>query len=378
MRGEGKEDAEESKGSYGFGGKVARNSDEELKRNVKWISFTKPKSLVFGFEHLAPNQLPTTSSASRGLSVCFDKINGWNLPSSIIDEVSKSRGKYELSVQLSFSLFHFGSSSFFGSTWMGAPMYIDDLVSSSLDLDYAEVLYLITRIVDPSCIGVVELVCNRIDTKKGMIVAQYGCGWSMINLFQQPFPGDISEGPENILATSVPIYSGSPRDLVLDADIKTLLSRLKGSAGSKLFFRIFSHRKLVPTGRLLSENELVGRYDVIAGLVGKEITLPGTTKPTSVPCIGDELLQIGKRGVLHCPSKPAVALPFSLQVLDCYVYVPDRPAMESRMRNLVAKNLNTPPGSEIRIISRDLKIGNPNFYICGDALFTVQVVIMIV
>lgn len=356
MPAEGKE--EESK-RHSPPPRAHRASEAEFKRNLRWTSFAKPK-VVFGFEHLTANRVPSMSSTSRGLSVCFDQVQGWGIPSSVIDDVQKNRGKFDISIQLSLSLFHFQSGSFFGSTWLGSPIYLEDQRSidqAMLSIDYHEVVYLISRVSDPSCIGVVELICNKIDVKKSLIVAQYGCGWSMLNIFQQPFPPDIAEGPENAPAMSVPVYKGSPRDLVLINDVNSLTSRLKEASGSKLFYRIFSHRKLIPAARLVAENELVGRFEVVAGLVAKEVTLPDATTPTAISCIGEEQYTLGKKGVVIVPSRPVVAMPLSLKVEECYLYIPSRLEMETRLRAAVLKNLGLGTNNEIRILSRNLKIG---------------------
>lgn len=335
-------------------------SEAESKRSLRWLSFAKPK-VVFGFEHLTANRVPSTSSSSRGLSVCFDHVQGWNIPAKVIEDVTRSWGKLDLSIQLSLSLFHFNSGYFFGSTWIGFPIYLEDqraIEQAVLNIDYNEVIYLVSRISDPSCIGVVELICNKIDHQKSLIVAQYGCGWSILNLFIQPFPPDIAEGPENAHSMSVPVYKGSPRDLVLNSDVTSLTSRLKEVQGSKLFYRIFSHRKLIPVARLIAENELVGRFEVVPGLVAKEVMLPNSTTSTSIACIGEEQYNLSKKGVVVVPSRPVVAMPLSLKVEECYFYIPDRIAVETRMRNAVLKSLGLGTNNEIRILSRTLKIGN--------------------
>jgi hypothetical protein len=358
MKGESKGD-DESKQRNGNDRKNVKE-ENELKRVTKWISFTKPK-IVLGFDQMSANILPSSGASTRGISVCFDKIVGWSLPSIIIDKFNKSRGSIEISVQLSLSLFHFQSGSFFGSTWLGNPVYIDErrgIEQSFIDVDYSEIIYLLTRIADPSCIGVVELVCNEIDTSKSIIAMQYGCGWAMINIFMQPFPADIAEGADNVVSTSVSIFSGSPRDLVLDNDIGTLTTRLKEIPGSKLYFRIYSHRKLTSAARLISENEIIGKFDVIAGLNAKDVTLPDETKLTTISCIGENTLRDGKKGVIVAPAKPSAAIPLELKIENCCISIPDRLAVENRMRQAVLKSLESPKSNEVRISHRSLKIGN--------------------
>lgn len=194
-----------------------KKSDDEVRRALKWLSFTKPK-LVFGFDHLSPAYIPLMSPKLRGLSISFDKVLGWSPPTSLLDAVDS--GDYEISVQLSFSLFHLNSKSFFGTTWMGTPISLGDGKKSLpdiIDFDYNEIIYMMSRITDPTCVGVVEIVASKIDIHKNLSVAQYGCGWTMLNMFSslEVTPGDVSDGYENVLSTSCTFLTGSPRDLLL-------------------------------------------------------------------------------------------------------------------------------------------------------------------
>lgn len=203
-RGEGKSsdkrDRRESKDSY-----HERRSykDEESRRNLKWISFSKPR-MVFGFDHLGTNNVPMMSGKTRGISMCFEKISGWHVPAQIYQDLSLGLNTFEFSVQLSLSMFHLASSSFFGSTWMGRSVKLggdDDDLPDLIDLEYNEIVYMISRLADPSCIGVVEIVVSRISTQKKLVTAQYGCGWTIINLFSLPPPPELENGHEHVPIT---------------------------------------------------------------------------------------------------------------------------------------------------------------------------------
>ena len=151
-------------------------NDEESRRNLKWISFAKTK-MVFGFDHLGTSSVPIMSGKTRGISRCIEKISGWHVPSEILRDIGSGSDSFEFSVQLSLSMFHLASSSFFGSTWMGRSVpldYDDEDLADLIDLEYNEILYLITRLADPSCIGVVEIVVSRTSTQKKLVTAQYG------------------------------------------------------------------------------------------------------------------------------------------------------------------------------------------------------------
>ena len=151
-------------------------NDEESRRNLKWISFAKTK-MVFGFDHLGTSNVPIMSGKTRGISMCIEKISGWHVPSEILRNIGSGSDNFEFSVQLSLSMFHLASSSFFGSTWMGRSVpldYDDEDLADLIDLEYNEILYLVTRLADPSCVGVVEIVVSRTSVQKKLVTAQYG------------------------------------------------------------------------------------------------------------------------------------------------------------------------------------------------------------
>ena len=176
--------------------------DQELRRNMRWLSFAKPK-LILGFEHLSPAYVPSMGSKGKGLSICFERVNGWRPPRQVLADLDA--GGFEISAQLSFSLFHLSSGTFFGSTWMGCPIPLGgdgrDKLPDIIDFDYNEIVYLISRITDPSCVAVIEIVASKEDTRKKMVVAQYGCGWTMLNIFGNGHVADIAEGHDNVELT---------------------------------------------------------------------------------------------------------------------------------------------------------------------------------
>jgi len=175
---------------------------DDARRSLRFLSFAKPR-LIFGFEHLSPAFVPTMSSKCRGISLCLEGVRGWQPPAKLLED-SDSDGT-EVTVRLSLSMFHLGSGTFFGSTWMGAPITIngegEGRLHRVLDFTYEDVVYLISRINDPKCIGVLEIVASKEDRARNITVAQYGCGWTMLNIFASPIPPDISEGAENLKTT---------------------------------------------------------------------------------------------------------------------------------------------------------------------------------
>lgn len=97
----------------------------------------------------------------------------------------------------------------------------------------------------------------------------------------------------------------------------------------------------------------------------KSVTLPGMSKQKSICCIGDEELVKGGRdgGVFVIPTSPSVAIPVTLNLLDCQVRIPNRSTYEGKVRTCIAKNMNTllSEDDEVKILSRTLKIGESNY-----------------
>ena len=151
--------------------KDTASKEDESRRNLRWITFSKSR-VVFGFDHLGASDVPTMSNTPRGMSVSFEKIIGWQVPNQVAQDMNS--GMYEFSVQLSLSMFHINSGSFFGSTWMGESVPLDT-AAEEVTLDFnSEIIYLMSRLLDPSCVGVVEVVVSKISSKKKLTVAQYG------------------------------------------------------------------------------------------------------------------------------------------------------------------------------------------------------------
>lgn len=174
---------EESKEYYRQEEKDSVNNEREdfndyLRRSLKWLTFAKPK-LVSGFDHLSPSDVPIMAAKHRGISLALEKIVGWVIPFSQFKNINQHED--EFTVQLSFSLFHFNSKSFFGSTWMGAQVSLSDskdMLPVVIDVEYNELIYLISRLTDPSCVGIAEIVVSKIKRDKNVISAQYGFAFS--------------------------------------------------------------------------------------------------------------------------------------------------------------------------------------------------------
>lgn len=114
-------------------------------------------------------------SEKRGFAICLEKISGWSIPVQVLKEFGK--GDYEITAQLSLSMYHLNSSSFYGSTWMGPSISLGSSgtkIPKVVDFEYSDIVYMVSRITDPSCVGVIEVVVSKFDTARGLVASQFG------------------------------------------------------------------------------------------------------------------------------------------------------------------------------------------------------------
>lgn len=147
---------------------------EESRRNLKWVSFTRAK-VSFGFQHLSAAYVPAMLEEPHGFCICLEKVSGWSIPSAVLKQFGK--GDYEITAQLSFSMFHLSSSTFFGTTWMGPSVSLgqgNTEISKVIDFEYTDIVYMLSRITDPTCVGIIEIVVSKFDLKKNLVASQFG------------------------------------------------------------------------------------------------------------------------------------------------------------------------------------------------------------
>ncbi len=209
--------------------------EEELRRFIKWSSFAK-SNMSFGFQHLPPVSVPSMVEDRTGYAMRFEKITGWSIPSGIlktITAIQEDVHNYDYRLQLSMSMYHLSSNTFFGSTWMGTPVVLNSsifnitetttvvpieedpaisalrkskggfygasatpeqlaamqkeekekktktvttktILSRVIDVDYQDIVYMISRITDPNCVAVLEIVMTKVNKGNRLVVAQYG------------------------------------------------------------------------------------------------------------------------------------------------------------------------------------------------------------
>ncbi len=183
-------------------------AESENKRNLRWASFARPR-VIFGFDHLSPAYVPSMSRNCSGLCVCIDKISGWRPPIDLVQNTESQ--DVRVSMCLNLSLYHYNSVSFFGSTWTSEsfPLSEDGAgLPDNVSVDLSEVVYMLSRINDPSCVLVVEIVAEKENIEKNVVTGSYGCGWTQLPLFAlNPSPPDISHGYENSVSTVSSFYA---------------------------------------------------------------------------------------------------------------------------------------------------------------------------
>ena len=164
----------------------------------------------------------------------------------------------------------------------------------------------------------------------------------------------------------------------MNNSIKALSSRLKEIPGCTLEFKLYSQRQLLKGQRLLSENEVVGRYDVIAGLQLKDVGVGGKK---GLACIGDELIEAGGRSEKKfvIPANPIIEVPFALEVANCKVRIRDRLSLEAKIVATASRSSGIEGGdgsSDMQIIQRVLKIGKLAFSLRHYFLLCVLIIFM--
>ena len=149
--------------------KTSQN-DNSNRRTLKWLSFAKPR-FVLGFDHLTPTDIPAMTSKARGIAITFESVMGWKFP-----KVLDAGDEFEFTIALSLSLFHLSTGTFFGSTWMGNQLFPTENSSERVNGNFEckDIVYMISRITDPSCVGIVEVVVSKTHKASKLLKAQYG------------------------------------------------------------------------------------------------------------------------------------------------------------------------------------------------------------
>lgn len=152
-----------------------KETPADIRRAQRWF-LTSRQRLALGFDDIHVSKLPAMASRQSSVCLCLEKLEGWSIPLQLLEAVD--RGECSLAVQISLSLFHLASRTFFGTTWMGAPTALSgddgDHIPDILDVNYNEIVYFVSRIFDPACVGVLEIVVSKRDKDQNLVMSQHG------------------------------------------------------------------------------------------------------------------------------------------------------------------------------------------------------------
>ena len=156
------------------------------------------------------------------------------------------------------------------------------------------------------------------------------------------------------------LYKGSPRDLLINNIVESD-SWLEEMPNCSLHTRIYSHRKLARMQRLIAQNEIIGKHEVVPGVEAKVVSPMNATRPVELACIGDVEVVDPKNHVDLClPANPSLVLPLSIELSEFDVFLPDRANFERKLISSVAKSMFDYDRVDATIISRTLKVGLHN------------------
>ena len=210
---------------------------------------------------------PTRKVDGTSYAFLLSSINPWPMPPSLKKRLQTAELNRmhltKVTCSMSMTFYHPKSKRFYGSTWVGHehPCTIKSS-STKLVLDnFSELTYFFTRINDPCCFIVIELIMNILGPLDGSVSERLGCGWAIVNPF---LGGSMSNG-------SICLLGGSPRRLLeLKGNRAAILidQLAKHGSLSQLSFAIWRLEGLLSRAipLCIKENQIVGAHTSIAGM----------------------------------------------------------------------------------------------------------------
>lgn len=210
--------------------------------------------------------------------------------------------------QVSVSLFDCTTRQFFGRTWKShrlasvlrpnASKKKKRVTAKSAGLKLGRVAFAYcSRVHDEQCLGVLELTCLVMGRGGHVVLEKHAIGWTTLNLFGHD-PNTLSDISSEEVPVADPLneslrnrtlrltarqslnnnrsqshgrdfFMGSPLALLfLPKDSQQWGSKIKLS-GSKLQYRVYTYTALEKYAHLFRENELLGCYDEVGGLLSR-------------------------------------------------------------------------------------------------------------
>ena len=115
----------------------------------------------------------------------------------------------------------------------------------------------------------------------------------------------------------------------------------------------------------INENQVIGRYDVIAGLKSHSIVLYEETTPTNCNCIGDDevIIQNDANGnvshIIKIPNSISLSPKMTLSIKQFQISMPNLHIVENKLKHHLSK-LYSMNSSDVLIQGRQLQIGLHN------------------
>lgn len=212
---------------------------------------------------------PTVEVDATAYAFLLSSINPWPMPPSLRKRLQTAEldGMQLMNATCSMSMtfYHSKSRRFYGSTWVGHE-HTCTIKSSSTKIvleNFNELTYFFTRVHDPYCFIVIELIMNILSPLNGSISGRLGCGWAIVN----PFLGESKSNGR------ICLFDGSPRRLLeLKGSRASILEQLtkqnKATSASVVSFTIWRLEGLMSRAipQCIKENQIVGAHTSIAGL----------------------------------------------------------------------------------------------------------------
>jgi len=312
---------------------------KEMRRLRQFLGFAG-RSVLLTLDDLPEDFAPRTAKKPTAFVLNLRSVESWPIPSALTKRLQEYPS-HSLKYSVAMSFYHSASKRFFGSTWMGfkqSPPKKSDVLLVN------EVVYWNSSIVDPNCFAVLELVATEVDDSSGVVMGQYGCGWSMLQPFGDTGVKDISL--ENKLGEEgyqpLKVYSGTPRKLrFLTKEDFYRLDEISVS-GCRVRYRLNTHErlaKMLKSAPLFEENELVGAADPIGGLEMSKVKFPDERGIIKGPILGGEAFGSKKNWQMTPSLRPGLAPNFTMTLKKLAVTIPDRDNFERQLLSSLNENV---------------------------------------
>lgn len=290
---------------------------------------------------------PILAAKPTAYAFLLSSIDHWPIPPSLkkILETAELDGMQEtrITCSISMSFYHTLSKRFYGSTWVGHehPFSIKTSTKRIPIDNLNELTYFQTRINDPNCFIVVELVMAILSPLDGSVSRRYGCGWALVN----PFFLDLA-----MSTGKIGLYSGSPRDLLQlkgsgsSIQKELLIKQRAGTTSAMVTYTIWRPTDLgLSLASCIKENQIVGAHTPIAGLRSTSINYFDNRESIARTCIGATTRGHVLDWTLLPPKENAnmniMARPCILRASNISIKLPKRMEFERTLESWIAHAL---------------------------------------